>query len=94
MKQSRADRFISWVQAALTFVLVFAFIGLLVYGDGARADKIKDAVSLAVAFWLMRQRPTAAEPDVEPDTTLTTTTTASSKTTTPATPDTPPGAAG
>ncbi|HZF28725.1 MAG TPA: hypothetical protein VE907_06390 [Gammaproteobacteria bacterium] len=88
---NRADQFIARTQAALTFVLVFAFIGLLVYGDGVRADKIKDAVSLAVAFWLMRSRPgaPAAVVDVEPNTDVTTTTTASSRTASPATPNQP-----
>ena len=60
------DRFIARMQAALTFLLVLAFVVLLALwalGNetaGAAADKLKEFVSIAVIFWLMRHRPNGA----------------------------------
>lgn len=57
------DAFIGWVQAALTFLVVIAWVVLLISGlylgiGEAReiAGDMKEVVMLAVGFWLLRPR--------------------------------------
>lgn len=59
------DRFIAMVQALLTFLLVIAFVVLLVMGKQDAATAIKEFAGMAVMFWLMRHRPNGASQDSE-----------------------------
>lgn len=53
------ETFIARVQAALTLVIVLAWIILIVgsaFGYGTGGDAMKEVVMIAVGFWLLRPR--------------------------------------
>jgi hypothetical protein len=68
------DRFIAYVQAGLTLLIVGAWVLLLVLTavgtvqDADYADRMKEVVMLAVGFWLLRPRASngAGKADEEP----------------------------